>query len=618
MNTNRLDKPLTCLLLLILAALLYAPHALSQGAGAVPQGPGADRAPTATPTPAPRKERVKSRARAKLNRTATPVRVARRLQTVNLLIKTTPPNCFVFIDDERVGKTNAAGEFYIDLLPGVYDLRLVLDGYDTILDEFEVLRGDEEQQLDPYTLLPELKTFKVTTEPTEVEVYFDDAYKGTSNAQGVLLIEGVNPLQPHTLRGTKRGHEVKEPYKIDPGVLEKQIKLNPKLTTLRVVTVPPEAEVYLDGVYKGVSDKEGVLLIETNLQQEHTLRVRARTEGFAEQIITVPPDSTPKPVELPRALDVLKLNEVKQSLTADKLANAVRAYGQLAALKPDHPELPRLLEIIMQRLQARNSELLASVAPYGLATSAQQAGEMYDLFEQAKMWQRDNPALEGFAAYWDVKRWWTRSRAAGGREGASLLLNARGAANRLATFNPRDQHLSYDMGWIQREFGDIPAAVKFYVEAQSLNPKWAYPHFALATIDMATAEKEVTKVAKTTSYLHAIEGLTRAITLKPDFSAAYQIRCIAYAVLNRHVESIASGLEAVRLKPESAYAHYALGFAYYQKGYDKDKKEYRNALKEFDQALILKDEELDDGIKESVRQKLYFMRRALGIKPSGS
>jgi tetratricopeptide (TPR) repeat protein len=557
---------------------------------------------------------VRSIARVKRARPQTAKAIGKP-QAINLLITTKPAECDIYINDERSGATNASGNFEVDLLPDVYTLRLAKIGYVTREVDIEVERGMEDQQVN-FTLEPALKTLKITTEPPEAEVYLDDAYKGVSNLQGLLLVEKVNPMEPHVLRAKKNGF-TQQMLPVEPNTLEVKIKLPFELTTLRVSTEPPEAEVYLDEVYKGASNTDGLLLIEqVNLRQPHTLRVRK--EGYTQQTTPVPLDNPQVKIVLPTAPVVVSLNEVRQSLAADRLADALRAYGQLVALKPDHLELPRLMDAIMQRLQARTSKLLTQVGPYGVAISAEQAAEMYELYEHAGKWQRDNPVHESFTAYWDVKRRWAQARTRPAREKEGLLLNTRAEAQRLSGLNLRDPNVHYDLGWFYREAGDNSAAIKSYNEAQTLYAGWAYPHFALAAIDMSAAEKEVTKNTKGIYYQRAIDGLSKAVNLKPDFSTAYALRSIAYAILNQHPEAIASGRQAVDLNPDSAYARYALGFAYYQKGYDKDKREYRYALNEFDEALILKEDELDEGTKESIRQKIFLMRRALGIKPAGN
>jgi tetratricopeptide (TPR) repeat protein len=245
----------------------------------------------------------------------------------------------------------------------------------------------------------------------------------------------------------------------------------------------------------------------------------------------------------------------------------------------------------------------------------EEARELSELYERVRKWRPGDQRLQALAEYWAAKYWQAGAQlvpSPGGRE--VYLQKARSAARDAGAFNPRDAHVLFDLGSLYVTLGDTDAATKSFDEARSLAPDWAYPLFALATMDMRAAEAQVAKAAKAAHYDRAVANLTQAITLNPAFLQAYELRCLAYAVVNRHREAIASGQQAVALKPTSAYAHYALGFAYYQLGVNKDKKEYHNAINEFNLALTLTEDALDTTTSESVRQKLAVMKKALGIK----
>lgn len=102
-------------------------------------------------------------------------------------------------------------------------------------------------------------------------------------------------------------------------------------------------------------------------------------------------------------------------------------------------------------------------------------------------------------------------------------------------------------------------------------------------MNAADSESAKAKALKLQKYGQAIDSFTKAITLKHDFSRAYALRSMSYAGLKKFEEAIANGQQAIALDPQSAYAHYALGFAYFQKG----KSAYRNAREEFNRALSL-------------------------------
>ena len=85
------------------------------------------------------------------------------------------------------------------------------------------------------------------------------------------------------------------------------------------------------------------------------------------------------------------------------------------------------------------------------------------------------------------------------------------------------------------------------------------------------------------------------------------MQCIIHALLKRHEEAMVSGQQAVAVDPQSAYAHFALGFAYFQKG----KSGYRDSRDQFNQALALGGTEIDGEIKSSIQQRLLVIARAI-------
>lgn len=205
-------------------------------------------------------------------------------------------------------------------------------------------------------------------------------------------------------------------------------------------------------------------------------------------------------------------------------------------------------------------------------------------------------------------------RSASVAERESLQANARAAVRRLAVLGLGDARVSFDLGWLSRSLGDEAEAERLYKEAQSLNRGWAFPEFALGLMEMSAAEKEAAKRPKALLYERAIERFGNAIKLMPDFSQAFQMRSIAYAVLNRHAEAVESAQTAVRLRPRSAYAHYALGFAYFQKGFPRNAVDFGNAKEAFNLALTLPEDALDDATKQGVSERLEVIGRVVRTK----
>src|SRR6185503_18516918 len=127
-------------------------------------------------------------------------------------------------------------------------------------------------------------------------------------------------------------------------------KLLPDSVRVRVSTDPPDTEVYLDDTYKGTSTADGVLIIDqVNPNASH--RVRGKKAGYIEQIRVLSPNISEISIKLLPDPILLLVKDIKQQLADFQLVKAAEGYEQLTMDAPDHPELPRLLENILQNVQ---------------------------------------------------------------------------------------------------------------------------------------------------------------------------------------------------------------------------------------------------------------------------
>lgn len=634
MSTKGLGTAALILLAVGLCAW-YAQSTAAQGAGArrPPQGGAA----TPTPSRAPRRPRP--------NRAVTTPRRAGMARYVTVRIVTDKPFCNVLIDGEPEDRgTDEQGRVAIPMEPGLYDISVTKSGYVTEGREVEVGASGGQQEV-RFSLTRELRSLKVKTVPGGVKVTLDGGGEAESDAEGWLTFK-VDPSIPHKLLGSKEDfHD--ETVDVAPYKAEALLRLKRALRSLRVQTIPPGADVHLDDEYKGKSDVQGILDIpKVKAGIRHSLK--AVKDGYFEKTEPVPPDyefypitlspnspsptptptpapppaSTPTPAPAtaptpnPTPAPAVDGGEVNRLIKEGHLARAVEAYAVLANSEPQNPSLTGYLDELLRSLHERTSAALARVGPYGLNVSVEEARELSELYERVRRWRPGDERLQALAEYWTAKYWQAGAQLITSQGGKEVYLKkARAAARDAGDFNPRDAQVLFDLGSLYVTLADTDAAVRYFDEARTLDPTWAYPPFALATIDMRAAETTAAKAAKAAHYGRAVEGFTKAITLNPAFRQAYEMRCLAYAVVNRHREAIASGQQAVALKPTSAYASYALGFAYYKLGADKDKQEYHNAINEFNLALMLTDDKLDTPTLDSVRQKLAVMKKALGIKP---
>jgi hypothetical protein len=489
--------------------------------------------------------------------------------------------------------------------PGSYTVRVSHDGYITREADVDVLATPGSQQVE-FTLPTALVTVNVVTDPPGAEVYLDDVYKGATGPNGLLVLEKITPSQTHTLRARKDGY-VQQSTPVTGNSGQVSIKLMPDAMPLKLITDPPEAEVYLDEVYKGTSTSDGTLIVaQVNPNQSHT--VRAKREGYRQQSSPLAPGSSQITIKLSPDPVVLMVRAIKLSVAENRLPEAVASFNQLAKDTPDHQELPRLSESILLGLQSRTAEILKRVEPFGLVLDFSNSLEMSNLYADTHAWRVGDEALENLSKYWLVRLALLQAdRAESSTEKESLQRTARALLSDLSERNLRNPYLSLDLGWSWWKLKDKTAAEKQFRTARELKPDWAYPYFALAFFTMDAAESQRSKSVKVAAYTQALENFTKAISLKPDFATAYALKSLIYSQLKRDEDSIATALQAVAVDPRSAYAHYALGYAYFEKG----KSGYRNSLNEFNQAIALGGTDLDEAMRSAMQLRMTRIKQVL-------
>jgi len=593
-RSRTLGRGLQIVILLLCALpILSEPRILAQTAGG-------------TPPPPPKVNSITPHARVKVRRSGRKSVLRKTLDSsISLWIVSNPPTSKVLINGEPRGETDTTGEIEIKLPPGTYSIRVSKEGYITREADVDVLPAPEAQEVQ-FTLPLALVTLNVVTDPQGAEVYLDDVYKGASGPTGSLLLERVNPSQAHTLRVRKAGYvEQSTPVTANAGQIS--IKLLPDSVRLAIITDPPEAEVYLNDVYKGTSTQDGSLVIDNvNPNQLHV--VRAKKSGFRPQSLQLPPNSSQALIKLSPDPVVLLVKDIKRMVAQDQLIDAYVGYDQLVKDDPDHPELPRLSESILQSLQARSTDRIRQVSYFGLSMPIKEIEEMNKLYEHARQGRVGDEIVDISTKYWSLKLLLAKSdQPALVTEREALLSNARSVLADLSDRNLRNPYLVLDLGWSWWKLNDKSGSQKQFKAAQELRPDWAYPHFALGLVAMNAAENERAKSAKQIAYGLAIDSFTKAIRLKQNFAAAYALQSLSYTSIKRQEEALASGLQGVAVAPQNALAHFALGSAYFEKG----KSGYRSSLDELNRALALDGSELSDGNKRSIQQLLIKIKKTI-------
>jgi tetratricopeptide (TPR) repeat protein len=438
----------------------------------------------------------------------------------------------------------------------------------------------------------------ISSDPAACQVFINEQLRGVTDGNGNLILR-LSPGR-YKVRLTRDGFQAQERMITLSRSNEERFSLPPTYVMMRITIEPQEAEVYLDGEYKGITRTDGWLMIPQVRVGAHLLRVERKGYFSKEQTVTAAQD-VPVRVKLDADPIAQRIKVVTEKVEARKLEDALDLYTQIVLEKPDHRDLPDGLNSIARALLVKSAQLLNQIGPTGLVLSAQDAADIHGMYERVRKWAQTDSSVNAMADYWALKYYEIQARQAStGAEKDAFLQNQAGAMSRLMALNPTDAVIVYDLGWYYYRLNDRHTTEQLFMKAQINKPNWAFTYYALGRLDVASGEQQPDKKTKLGRYTRAIESLARAINLNPSLALAYAERCIAYARIKKRVESINDGMQAISLSPQSAYAHYALGFAYYLKG----KSEYPNAQREFEAALAAPVDALDQTTRTQVQQML--------------
>lgn len=262
----------------------------------------------------------------------------------SLHVKTEPPGVKVILDGSKEGESDAAGRLvFEDVDLGIeHTLRATKEDY---REQTFVVPAHIKKEV-PVKLVRDVLTLKVKTYPSHVEVFFDgDDYKGTSDADGVLLIAKVKTESAHTLRASKEGY-VTQTATVPPNYELAVIKLPP----VETAPAPPVGQSS-PGAQGGRTATEAQSDASARDGDERVNPIAERPQSVATPPESVTPPAPqakeeerppspqrsepPQPAAAPP--DVVELtfwNSVKDSRNPEEFAAYLRKYpqGQFAEL----------------------------------------------------------------------------------------------------------------------------------------------------------------------------------------------------------------------------------------------------------------------------------------------
>ncbi|ASJ03497.1 hypothetical protein A3L09_09605 [Thermococcus profundus] len=161
-------------------------------------------------------------------------------QPAELGVNSNPSGAAVYINDEYKGATPIS----LTLKPGSYTVKLSLEGYANITKNLTLGPGENKTLNFNLTPLPSLGYLTINSTPANATVYLDGDYIGTTPLENYPL-----PPGNHTITIVKRGYEnYTETIQVEGNTpLFVNVTLKPLTATVKVLSTPIGAEVYLDG-----------------------------------------------------------------------------------------------------------------------------------------------------------------------------------------------------------------------------------------------------------------------------------------------------------------------------------------------------------------------------------
>lgn len=205
-----------------------------------------------------------------------PVPVTLTRAWVNLALHSEPEGAAVIVVGEAIGTT----PFTAELMPGAYEARYRLEGYEDGLQLVEAERGND-RELAPIILTPAKATLSISTRPADAMVYVDGAYIGTSP-----LSVAVAPGRKAAVKVTKPGYaDAARRLTTKTGEQRKvNFDLQEQHGTVRFMS-QPEAAIWVNGSLGGETP------IELSLQTVPQ-KVEFRLSGHRTIARTVEPQTT--------------------------------------------------------------------------------------------------------------------------------------------------------------------------------------------------------------------------------------------------------------------------------------------------------------------------------------
>jgi len=180
-------------------------------------------------------------------------------------LSTTPPGADVLLDGEVIATTPVNAE----ILQGRRDLTLKLAGHKAWQEDFDVIAG-EDFTVPLVELEPADGLVFIRSNPSAASVTIGGEFKGLTPLEVALP-----PGQTHELSFFKSGyHSSRTSIRTEPNQgRELNVSLDPELASVSVIAQPEDAELYVNGEFRGLANQTLELMAASQ-------QIEIRKDGF--------------------------------------------------------------------------------------------------------------------------------------------------------------------------------------------------------------------------------------------------------------------------------------------------------------------------------------------------
>lgn len=214
----------------------------------------------------------------KPNRTG-PQTIALQQDSTLITVDTEPPGAYVFLGETFIGQTPIEGK---GAVVGRATLRVNLEGYHEEVDSLELIKDEPVKR--SFVLLVKTGSIRITSAPSGADIVLDGETTGLRTPATIEDLS-VNKLHRVGVRlsgfigRTQQGIEVAE------GVTtEIHLELSTQRHPLTIESAPYEANIYIDGEFRGTTPQSFTAIEEGS----HSVELRKEGYRYERMSITVP------------------------------------------------------------------------------------------------------------------------------------------------------------------------------------------------------------------------------------------------------------------------------------------------------------------------------------------